>query len=94
MAGFVDERRKPYIAPQTPTEKAVATIWSALFSLDRIGVDDDFLELGGDSVMATQCINRVRHELTVELLPMTFFTENTSVREIARIIDELRARNS
>jgi acyl carrier protein len=88
------ERQRPYIGPRTSTEKAVATIWTALFSLDSVGIDDDFVELGGDSILATQCINRVRHEFTVELPLMLFFTESASVREVARIIDELRASNS
>ena len=47
-------------APGTPLERALAAIWADVLEIDDIGVDDDFLELGGDSLRAMQLVSRVR----------------------------------
>jgi phthiocerol/phenolphthiocerol synthesis type-I polyketide synthase E len=41
----------PYAAPRDAAEERLAEIWQLLLGIDRIGVDDDFFELGGDSVL-------------------------------------------
>ncbi len=49
-------------APRTPTEAAVAAIWCEVMDLPAVGVDDDFFELGGDSILAIQIVARARQE--------------------------------
>ena len=44
----------PFVGPRTPLEELLATIWADVLGLDRVGVHDDFLELGGDSLRATR----------------------------------------
>ena len=41
-----------FAAPHTPAEKALATIWKEVLSLNRVGVEDNFFDLGGDSLLA------------------------------------------
>ena len=48
------------MAPRNPVEHAVATIWAEVLQLERVGSHDDFLELGGDSLRATQILVRIR----------------------------------
>ena len=50
----------PYVAPRTPTEETLAEIWAAVLGARRVGVDDDFFELGGDSILTIQIIARSR----------------------------------
>jgi mycobactin phenyloxazoline synthetase len=49
-----------YRAPSTPLESALCVIVAELLDQDRVGVDDDFFALGGDSVLATQAVARIR----------------------------------
>ncbi|MBD2040610.1 non-ribosomal peptide synthetase [Microcoleus sp. FACHB-672] len=56
-----------FVAPQTPVEERLARIWSELLSLEQIGIYDSFFELGGNSLMATQLLTKVREAFQVEL---------------------------
>jgi acyl carrier protein len=63
----------------------VAEVWAEVLGLEQIGINDPFLELGGDSLRATQVINRVRGKFHVEI-PITFLFEAPTVAEMSAII--------
>jgi len=69
--------RAPYRAPQTPTEKILASIWAEVLAVEEIGLDDNFFQLGGDSILSIQIINRIRAALQVELSFLVFFQQPT-----------------
>ena len=56
-----------YRAPSNSTEEQIVKIWEQVLSVDSIGVDDDFLELGGDSISSIQILNRIRKTIGVRL---------------------------
>jgi amino acid adenylation domain-containing protein len=60
-------------APQSQTEKAVADIYARVLGLDRVGVDDSFFDLGGDSLSAMRVIAAVNAELHSDLAVRTLF---------------------
>jgi pyochelin synthetase len=64
-------------------------IWTAVLpaSTQAIGVDDDFLDLGGDSLAATRCINRIVAAFGVELPLEAFFDERATIATLAARID-------
>jgi acyl transferase domain-containing protein/NADP-dependent 3-hydroxy acid dehydrogenase YdfG len=76
----------PYLAPRDATEEAVANEWSKLLGLSEPGVNDDFLESGGHSLLAVQLISRLRRLFQVEITIGTFFEAPT----VAGIADALR----
>lgn len=76
----------PYTAPGTPTEIALAKIWSALLRVERISVHDNFFELGGHSLLASQTLSRIRDQLGVELSLKQCFLHPT-LRGLAELID-------
>ncbi|MDT5030225.1 MAG: hypothetical protein QOC94_396 [Actinoplanes sp.] len=49
-----------FLPPVTDTEKALADIWSTLLRVPRVGLDDNFFHLGGDSIIAIQMVSRAR----------------------------------
>ena len=49
-----------YVEPQNPTEQKLANIWSDLLGVEKIGRDDNFFDLGGDSVVSIQVIARAK----------------------------------
>lgn len=52
-------RAADYIAPRTPIETALCQIWQRLFELPRVGVKDDFFQLGGQSLLAAQLVSEI-----------------------------------
>jgi amino acid adenylation domain-containing protein len=73
---------KPFSPPATELEKSLATMWQEILGFDRIGGDDDFFHLGGDSLSATRLIVRVRHRLKVDL-PLRALFEARTLRGFA-----------
>jgi amino acid adenylation domain-containing protein len=77
-SGKIDRRALPapggdafaargYEAPAGETEEAVAMIWADLLGVERVGRHDDFFRLGGNSLLATRLVFRIRREMDVEL---------------------------
>ncbi|MCY1045105.1 non-ribosomal peptide synthase/polyketide synthase, partial [Corallococcus sp. bb12-1] len=73
--------------PSTPTEQALAGLWSQVLGISRIGAEDQFFELGGHSLLATRVVSRIRSTFGVEL-PLRVHFEAPTLRELARRIDD------
>ena len=78
--------RDEYIAPRTPTEQQLARIWSEILGVKEIGIHDNFFDLGGHSLMATQLVSRLRSAFEVEVL-LSWIFEKPTVLEIAEQVD-------
>ncbi|MFD6282206.1 AMP-binding protein, partial [Streptomyces sp. NPDC060209] len=72
-----------YRAPRTPQEKALAGVYADVLGLDRVGVDDDFFAVGGDSIRSIQVVTRARAQ-GVEVSPRQIFEQRT-VAELALV---------
>ncbi|WP_067861092.1 non-ribosomal peptide synthetase [Nocardia shimofusensis] len=81
---------RPYRAPATETEKLLASVFAEVLEVDRVGADDDFFELGGNSLAATKVVARLRQDAEVETRVQWFFTDST-VATLARRIEQARA---
>ncbi|GGW11093.1 non-ribosomal peptide synthetase [Streptomyces libani subsp. rufus] len=90
--GKVDRRRLPapdwsaggdraHRAPRTETERVLAGIWAELLGVERVGVDDNFFTLGGDSILSIQVVSRAR-TAGLALTPRDLFRHPT-VAELA-----------
>jgi non-ribosomal peptide synthetase component F/acyl carrier protein len=73
-------------APRTPAEERLERIWSEVFGLERVGVDQDLFELGADSLRATQILSRVHEAFGVELALETLFGA-PSIAELAAVLE-------
>jgi acyl-coenzyme A synthetase/AMP-(fatty) acid ligase/acyl carrier protein len=80
---------KSFQAPASETEKVIARIWSHLLQLDRISVNDDFFDLGGDSLKAQKMLVQVVRELGVTLTVRTAFASPT-IAQLVLHIDRAR----
>lgn len=76
------ELRPGYIAPRTAFEEIVADIWSELLGVEHPSVHDNFLELGGNSLIATQVISRIRDRLQTDL-PLRAAFDAPTISELA-----------
>ena len=52
--------RSTFVPPQTPTEQTLATIWAQVLRLPQVGRDDNFFEIGGDSIISLQVVSRAQ----------------------------------
>ena len=72
-----------YVAPRTPEEEILASIWAQLLDVDQVGVHDSFFELGGDSILSIQVIARV-NQAGLRLTPRQIF-QHPTVAELAAV---------
>ncbi|MEO8150556.1 MAG: amino acid adenylation domain-containing protein [Bacteroidia bacterium] len=92
-SGKIDRRNLPvpeikrpeistsYIAPVTATEKEIAKIWSELLLIDKTGVNDNFFDLGGNSLLAVQFITRYAKQAGIDI-PIVKLYEHSSIKEL------------
>ncbi|HYK41880.1 MAG TPA: amino acid adenylation domain-containing protein [Thermoanaerobaculia bacterium] len=71
------ELQASFVAPSTPTERALAKAWQDVLGLDHVGVHDNFFSLGGHSLLMIQVAARLRDSVGVELPLRTFFEAPT-----------------
>ncbi|HEX5720971.1 MAG TPA: SDR family NAD(P)-dependent oxidoreductase, partial [Thermoanaerobaculia bacterium] len=89
--GPVHERPRltnPYVAPGSPTEERIATIWEEILGLAPVGIHDDFFEIGGHSLLATRVFTRLRAVFHVALPLRTLF-ETATVAGLAGLVDTI-----
>ncbi len=84
---------KAYVAPRTPTEELVASIWAEVLRRDRVSIEDNFFDLGGHSLMATQIVSRIREKFHVELAMRILF-EKPTISGLAQAIATARQDGS
>jgi acyl carrier protein len=81
---------RPYVEPRTPTERGLAEIWRGVLSLDRVGIEDGYLDLGGDSLMAAVIFSQIEAKLGIRL-PMVILDSAPTIAQLAPRIDALLA---
>ncbi|MGF6358105.1 amino acid adenylation domain-containing protein/non-ribosomal peptide synthase protein (TIGR01720 family), partial [Paenibacillus sp. 4624] len=74
--------------PRTPLEASLADIWKSVLGLTRIGVHDNFFDLGGHSLRATTLVSKVHQELNVEL-PLRDVFRYSTLEEMALAISRI-----
>ena len=78
----------PYASPRTPLEEKWAGIWAQVLHLERVGIHDNFFEVGGDSVLATLCLSRMRQGSQVELSLLEFFKAPTLAAQALLVLQK------
>jgi len=76
------------VGPRTETEKALAAIWRDLLVVENIGINDDFFDLGGQSLVAIKALSRIRDAFEVDL-PLRNLFERPTIAGLAEVIDQL-----
>ncbi|HEX3028696.1 MAG TPA: condensation domain-containing protein, partial [Clostridia bacterium] len=79
-----------YTAPGNDTERQLAEIWQELLVSERIGINNSFFELGGDSLKAMKLAYRIRKKFGMELSVKEIF-ENQTVKQLSELINGMGA---
>ncbi|MCX5041573.1 amino acid adenylation domain-containing protein, partial [Aldersonia sp. NBC_00410] len=73
-------------APTTPIEQAIASVFAEVLGVERVGLDDDFFELGGNSLLATQVTSRLGAALDASV-PVRVLFEASTVERLAVAVE-------
>jgi len=74
-----------YKAPATPSEKNITNVWMELLLLDKIGIDDNFFQLGGNSLLALKSVAALKQQFGYEV-PITKLYQFPTVSGVAKLI--------
>lgn len=87
----VPEKREPpstnYVAPRTPLETTLVTLWREVLAVEKIGIHDNFFELGGHSLHAMTVMAKVESQFGARPSLDLFFIEPT-VERLARLLGD------
>ncbi len=87
VEGIRPEMAVPFSPPGTPTEETLARLWAEALGLDRVGVHDDFFELGGDSLLALKLLSRIEQTFQTPLSLKELLQAPTIAGQSARVVD-------
>ncbi len=80
-------RSDTYLAPRNPFETLLAQIWQEALQLEKVGVMDNFFEIGGHSLLAGRVISLIQ-QITGRLLPLSALFANPTVAQLAVLLKE------
>lgn len=102
-AHLLDRRRSPpvayhprpilgatYIAPRNELESAITAVWSETLGIAEIGIDDNFFDLGGNSLLGLELVRRLQKTLGIPNFPARILFEAPSVRLLAQLFNNER----
>ncbi|OXB24011.1 hypothetical protein B0A80_08580 [Flavobacterium tructae] len=84
----LETERAAYTEPVTPTEKTLAKIWEAVLEIEKIGLADNFFDLGGHSLKAVKMFHLINNQLEVKLTISDLFN-NPTIESLANEIDNV-----
>jgi acyl carrier protein len=79
VGGLVDE------APQGEIECAIAQLWKEVLGLEKVGRNDNYFELGGDSLTGMRLADAIAATLDLQL-PVVAIFQNPTIRELSQLV--------
>ncbi len=83
-----EQTQNHYIAPSTEVEQQIANVWGRLLKIDKIGVNDNFFDLGGHSLLLVQVQNKLK-ELVGKEIPLVEMFRHPTVSSLANYFTQL-----
>jgi amino acid adenylation domain-containing protein len=84
-----DIREQEYVGPRNATEETLCRLWQEVLRRERVGIHDNFFNIGGHSLLAVQVISRIKQAFTVEMPLSALFAAPT----VARMAEHIAAVN-
>ncbi|HVL01851.1 MAG TPA: amino acid adenylation domain-containing protein, partial [Dongiaceae bacterium] len=78
---------RDYVAPRTPLEISLSTVWAGVLGVERVGVHDNFFQLGGQSLLATQLVSRLSRQFSRTFSVRALF-ENPTIETFAKVVEQ------
>jgi natural product biosynthesis luciferase-like monooxygenase protein len=87
VSGLGSDLTAEYVAPQTGLEQAIAGVWQQVLNLEKVGVHDNFFDLGGQSLLLAQAHSQLRDLLRKDF-PLVKMLEHPTVSALARNLNQ------
>ena len=84
---FRPEMAVRFTPPGSPTEAVLAELWAEALGIDRVGIHDDFFELGGDSLQALKLLSRIEQTLQTPLSLKELIQAPTIAGQSVQVVD-------
>jgi len=84
-----DIREQEYVGPRNGTEETLCRLWQEVLRRERVGIHDNFFNIGGHSLLAVQVISRIKQAFTIEMPLSVLFAAPT----VARMAEHIAAMN-
>jgi amino acid adenylation domain-containing protein len=84
-----DIREQEYVGPRNATEETLCRLWQEVLRRERVGIHENFFNIGGHSLLAVQAISRIKQAFTVEMPLSVLFAAPT----VARMAEHIAAVN-
>lgn len=81
-----------YVAPRTPTETTLTTIWAQILKLEQVSVEDNFFALGGDSLLAVNLLEQINQHFA-QNIPLSALFSAPTVEQFAQLIEKTYTEN-
>ncbi|NLW47675.1 MAG: KR domain-containing protein [Firmicutes bacterium] len=81
------ELKTLFIAPGSETEKKLAAIWENCLGIDKIGIDDSFFDLGGDSLISINVMNEISSAFGRKI-PAAILYQKATIRDLSQLLGE------
>ncbi len=78
----------PYEQPQTDTEKIISLIWEESLNIKGLGIDDNFFDLGGHSLLLIDIYNRLKNQYKGMEITIVDLFKYTTIRSLARFVSD------
>jgi amino acid adenylation domain-containing protein len=85
--GHRPDLQEVYQAPRSEVERAIATVWQSVLHLEKVGVHDNFFDLGGHSLLMVQVNNKLRDVFNCDLPIVTMF-QNPTISSLAQHLSQ------
>jgi phthiocerol/phenolphthiocerol synthesis type-I polyketide synthase E len=82
-----------YVAASDEIEQVIVNIWQEILGIDRLGIHDNFFDLGGNSLVGLKAISRLKKELSIDL-PIIALFEGPTVSALAKVISKGKTEGS
>ncbi len=87
---FHNQLEDKFVAPRTPTEAKLAAVWAEVLGLERVGINDNFFEMGGHSLQAAALVSKLSVEMNLKFSVKLLF-QHPTIAELAEAIEPLLA---
>ncbi|WP_433655166.1 amino acid adenylation domain-containing protein [Nocardia sp. CA-128927] len=80
-----------YVAPRTEVETILTSVWAQVLDVERVGIEDNFFGLGGDSILSIQAVHRIR-QAGLAVTSKNLFL-NQTVRQLATVVTAVESKS-
>lgn len=93
LIGYELAIQEPYIAPETDLDHTLVMIWQEMLKLEKVGLNNNFFDLGGHSLLLLQVQNKIKEQLSIEV-PLVEFFNHPTISSLSKYLSQEQNKQS